>query len=115
MVPESLGSSPDETPMKKQVKKKPGTVLDKAKEKIREAVKAGKKESFKEATVFILERKKHFIKKLSTTQGFGYQDLKPTYQELYRWMMNTYKDKFITRPADGSVNDFSVKCIVKLK
>lgn len=101
--------------MTKQAKKKPGTVLDKAKEKIREAIKSAKKSSFKEVVIFTLERKKHFIKKLSTDKGFGYQDLKPTYQELYRWMMNTYKDKFIVRPADGSVNDFSVKCIVKLK
>ena len=77
-------------------------------------LKEAKKAKKKEAVVLTLDRKA-FKAKLSSTNGFGSQDLKPTYVEIYSWLMKTHKGNLITTAPGGiDKNNFSVEIKVKL-
>lgn len=99
---------------KKKSVAKPVSTLDKLKKGVQEKIADAKKQKLSSPVVFTFERKKHFVKKLSASNGFGYQDLKPVSQEFYRWLINTYKERFSMTPATGNVADFSIKCQVKI-
>lgn len=58
-------------------------------------------------TVKVIEfKRKHFKKELSTGKGFGYQDLKKSSREFYKWMIN--EDIEMDMAPRGGSEDFSV-------
>jgi len=62
----------------------------------------------KGATVKVIEfKRKHFKEELSTTVGFGYQDLKEDSREFFNWMIVEKMD-FNIQPTDQSQENFTV-------
>lgn len=84
------------------------------KKQVTTILKEAKKAKKKEVVILTLD-KKAFKAKLSTTNGFGSQDLKPSYLEIYSWLLKTHKGNLITTAAGGmNKEDFAVEIKVKL-
>lgn len=59
-------------------------------------------------TVKVIEfKRKHFKEQLSTTVGFGYQDLKEDSKEFFNWMIAEKMD-FNIQPTDQSQENLTV-------
>lgn len=54
-----------------------------------------------------------FRKTLSTTSGIGTQDLKPTYLELYTYLLVKYKEKLVIKPKSMDPKTFKICIYVK--
>jgi len=79
--------------------------LDTLKKQVRENYKAS---TGKEKHLITLERSA-FKKTLSTKQGFGTQDMKPMYLELYIFLLKKYGTKLIVKPISMLHSEFSIK------
>ena len=96
--------------VKKEKKKK--FDADKKLEKFQKKYKKATKKCNEDVEVITLERDKHFKKELSTTQGFGFQDLKKGPRLFIAALMSEGYDLVFT-PLSGSKDDFSVKVTAK--
>lgn len=104
-------------PVKKAVKKSAKKVAKKATKKISKAdelkkeientIKKNKKSKLTTIVVLTLVRD-NFNEKLSTTMGFGFQDLKPEYKEVMVWLTNKYGGSIAYRPLSASLNKIEV-------
>lgn len=78
-------------------------------EKLKKQVRENYKNSKGKKKDLITLKRDAFKKSLSNTNGFGAQDLKPAYLELYTFLLKKYGSKLIAESASTSSNDFSVK------
>lgn len=90
------------------------TQIEKLKKQVTTALAEAKKAKKKEVELITLTRDA-FKKNLSATNGFGSQDFKPVYLELYTYLLKKFGAKLITMPkGQPTATDFSVVISAKL-
>lgn len=81
-------------------------LIDKLKKQVAAAAKA--KIIKGERRLLFTFKEEHYKKKMSSTQGFGSNDLKPTYLELYNYLSCKHKSKLVTTLTDPSKKEVSL-------
>lgn len=90
------------------------TQIEKLKKQVNKTLAEAKKAKKKEVELITLKRDA-FKKNLSAAKGFGSQDFKPAYLELYTYLLKKFGAKLITIPkAQSTANDFGIVILAKL-
>lgn len=73
-------------------------LIDKLNAEVKENIKSSKSSK----KLLFRFKAEHYKKKMSTPIGFGFNDLKPAYIELYLKLVSKYKGELITELEDAS-------------
>ncbi len=82
-------------------------LIDKLKKQVNAAAKVKPAKKGEKRLLFVF-KEEHYKKEMSSAQGFGSQDLKPSYLELYTYLLAKYKGALITEVSNPSKKEVSV-------